>query len=267
MRGVIEFPPVVAGDDIDVSATTYLAFLQCPESAAARLRGEYGPESRASFKGGLSHRIFARHLRSGPIPPGEFEQACREEIGSGMNPKLGALGLRPSELQAVIAEVGALYERFRQASTEGFAGAEVQIEATPAPGVRLKGSIDAVFEEDGATRLVDWKTGGVGERAVDQLDFYTLLWALDREELPAVVEAVSVGTGQRAESVPTRADAERTAGRVAAMIDALRTSWDAGVAVERTGGPWCRYCPLLDGCAEGRAATTILGGGPGPGPG
>ena len=34
--------------------------------------------SRASFLGGLAHRLFARHLTGGPIPPGELEAVCRE---------------------------------------------------------------------------------------------------------------------------------------------------------------------------------------------
>ena len=56
-RMFIDLPEVRPGDDIDVSATTFVAFLQCPERAAARLRGEYGPDSRAAFKGGLSRSI------------------------------------------------------------------------------------------------------------------------------------------------------------------------------------------------------------------
>lgn len=252
------FPPVVPGDDVVVSATTFVSFERCPEQAAARLRGVYGPDSRVSFVGGLAHRIFARHLTSGPIDRAGLEAACREEIGSGMNAKMTALGLKPSSLAGIIEEVGGLYDRFKTLGTEGFEGAEVSLEATPAEGVLLRGSVDAVFDAgDAGVRLVDWKTGGLGDPGL-QLSFYSLLWALDRGEIPGRVEAVSVGSGERMEEVPTRAGIEETAASTAAMITALRESWRTGTDLERVGGPWCRWCPLLEDCPEGRAATRLL---------
>ena len=120
----IRFPEVPPGEDLVISATTYVSFDRCPEQAAGRMRGVYGPESRVSFVGGLAHRIFARHLSGGPISPDVFESACREEIGGGMNAKLSALGLKPSALAGVIEEVGQLYDRFKAMGTEGFEGAE-----------------------------------------------------------------------------------------------------------------------------------------------
>lgn len=254
----IRFPDVPPGEDLVISATTFVSFERCPEQAAGRLRGVYGPESRVSFVGGLAHRIFARHLGTGPIEPAEFEAACREEIGGGMNAKLASLGLKPSALAGVIEEVGELYDRFKRIGTEGFEGAEVLLEATPAEGVLLRGSIDAVFDDgDDGVRLVDWKTGGLGDPGV-QLGFYSLLWALDRDEIPGRVEAVSVGSGERMDEVPTRAGVEDTARRAAQMITALREAFARGDELERIGGPWCRWCPLLDDCAEGRATTAIL---------
>ena len=259
---MIEFPAVRPGEDIVISATTYVTYLKCPEQAGGRLRGVYGEESRRSFSGGLGHRVFARHLRDGPIEAGDFDQVCREEIGSSMNAKLTGLGLRPSELRDVIAEVGELYNRFRSMRHEGFAGAEVSLEAEPAPGVVLRGSIDAVFDGDTGLRLVDWKTGSVPDAATDQLRFYALLWALQRDELPARVEALSVASGEQVAEVPTEPVVQATADAVAAMIDRIRSAWeDGGEPLERTAGPWCRYCPLLEGCSEGSAAVKVASGG------
>jgi hypothetical protein len=257
----IRFPEVRPGEDIVVSATTYVSYARCPEQAAARLRGVYGPESRVSFVGGLAHRLFARHLSRGPIAPDGLEAACREEIGSGMNAKLTSLGLKPSALAGVIEEVGVLYDRFKTLGTEGFQGAEVSLESEPAAGVVLRGSVDAVFDDgpDAGVRLVDWKTGGLGDPGI-QLGFYAMLWALERGELPGRVEAVSVGSGERMDEVPTRAGVEATAARTAGMITALRESWASGTEMERVGGPWCRWCPLLEDCAEGSAATRLLQG-------
>ncbi len=251
------FPDVISGEELVLSASTFVTFERCPEQAAGRMRGVYGPESRPAFVGGLAHRIFARHLTRGPIDADDLTAACREEIGGSMNPKLVSLGLKPSELSGVIEEVSSLYERFKTLRADGFAGAEVMLELEPAEGVTLKGRVDAVFEDDGGVRLVDWKTGNLGDTQA-QLSFYAMLWALDRGEIPARIEAVSVKTGERSEAVPSRAMIDETAARAAEVIDALRTSWHDRSELERVAGPWCRWCPLLDECSEGRATVDLL---------
>lgn len=259
MLGVIEFPSVPAGEPVRISATTFVTYEKCPASAEARLRGNYGPDSRASFSGGLAHRVFARHLVHGSIEPDSFHQACREEIGSSpLNMKMAGLGFgKPSVLRPLIDEVQALYQRFRSVPTEGFVGAEVELAAEPAEGVTLVGKVDAVFGDDqGGPRLVDWKTGELGEPLV-QLQFYALLWALQEEVLPGRLEAVSVRTGERFSTVPSRADLDDVARRVADMVTRLRTAWASGTELDLCGGPWCRHCPLLEGCGEGMAAVGI----------
>jgi hypothetical protein len=126
-------------------------------------------------------------------------------------------------------------------------------------GVQLVGTIDAVYREDlGGHRLVDWKTGEVGD-AEDQLMFYSLLWALDQHEMPAYVEAVSVKTGERYRTVPSADDVKRVATEIGQMVDAIRRAWNDGAALPRNGGPWCRFCPLLDDCPEGQATEALLG--------
>ena len=109
----------------------------------------------------------------------------------------------------------------------------------------------------GGHRLVDWKTGDLGDPE-DQLFFYALLWALEKDEVPAYVEAVSVRTGERYRTVPTMADVNRVAAEVGTMVDDLRRAWSAGTEPARHGGPWCRYCPLLEDCVEGKAAEALL---------
>jgi hypothetical protein len=254
---MVVFPEVQPGDDIRLSASTFVAYRECPDYAKSRLEQVWGPDTIAGFKGGLAHQLFARHLKTGPISPGDVAQVCREEIGaSNLNHKMGPLGIKPSDLSRVIDEVGALYDRFRQFPTDGFEGAEVPLEASPIDGVTLHGKVDAVFADDGGVRLVDWKTGDIGD-VDDQLSFYVLLWTLDRGSLPGAVEAVSIRTGERHLSHPEPASASRTARQVADMVDALRTAWRESRGIERVGGPWCRYCGLLPTCDEGRAATSL----------
>ncbi|MDF1596123.1 MAG: PD-(D/E)XK nuclease family protein [Acidimicrobiia bacterium] len=254
---MIKFPEVRSGDDIRVSATSFVAYSECPERAAAHFRGIYGPDSKASFSGGLAHRLFARHLQQGEIQPARFEQVCREEIGSSnLNYKLSSVGLKPSSLGRVIEEVGLLYERFKRLPGEGFEAAEVSFDIEPTRGVNLVGRVDAVFGDESGPRLVDWKTGALGE-VVLQLGFYAMLWAMDRGELPGRLEAVSVATGERYFEVPALRDVQNTAEQAAAMINALREAWETGTGMERRGGPWCRFCPVLDGCQEGAAAVRV----------
>lgn len=256
----IQFPVLVDGDPIRISASTYTTFRRCPESANARLQGVFGPDSRAAFVGSLAHRVFSRHLTTGPIASEEFVQACREEIGgSTLNNKMAGLDMRPSTLVAAIEEVRGLYERFTRLPTEGFEGAEVSMRSEPGEGVELVGSVDAVYREDvEGHRLVDWKTGELGEPE-DQLLFYSLLWALDRGELPAYVEAVSVRTGERYRTVPSTQDVENVALELGELVNAVRSAWHSGSELERRGGPWCKYCPLLKDCPEGQSAEALLG--------
>lgn len=254
---MLVFPDVSPGEPVRISASTFVAFRQCPDLAMARLQGEWGPETRAAFSGGLAHRLFARHLTDGPVAADELPDVCRKEIGaSNLNYKLGPLGIKPSELGKLIVEVGAIYERFRRFPTDGFKGAEVTVQVEPTDGVTLVGSIDAVFEDGRGVRLVDWKTGALGD-VVDQLHFYALLWALDGKDLPCAVEAISVRTGERMTEVPQGATVAATASEVAEMVDRVREAWAAGTGIDRRGGPWCRYCAWLDDCVEGLAASEL----------
>lgn len=255
----IRIVPKKPGDDIRISATSFVNFKRCPASANARFQGNYGPDSRSSFTGSLAHRVFSRHLSSGSIASDDFVQACREEIGgSNLVNKMGGLELKPSTLAGVIEEVRGLYERFVRFPQDGFEGTEVTLAVHPADGVELVGTVDAIYKEDlGGHRLVDWKTGELGE-VHDQLNFYALLWALDRDEIPAYVEAVSVRTGERFRAEPTSNEVEAVAIVVGEMVDTLRENWSRHQEFDKHGGPWCRYCPILTGCSEGEATMVIL---------
>ena len=207
--------------------------------------------------GSLAHRIFARHLNSGPIADDDFVQACREEIGnSNLNHKVGSL-LKPSELAGVIEEVRQLYQRFSKLPGEGFDGSEVAIDHETPAGLKLVGVVDAIYSEGSGHRLVDWKTGGLGD-AEEQLDFYAFLWALDRSELPALVEAVSVKTGERYSTVPSSADVQQIADDVSELASDMRHSWSTSEELPKRGGPWCQYCPILESCEEGQATEALL---------
>lgn len=259
---MIPLPAIDPGEPLRVSATLYKTYLACPQQALGRLHGDYPADSMASFKGSLAHRLFARHLTEGPID--DVAAASRQEIGSGrMNPKLQALGIgKPSVLAPVIAEVGEMYQRFKQLPTDGFRAAEVGLEAALDNDVTLVGTVDAVFDDQRGVRIVDWKTGGYIDDGDGQLDFYCHAWAQQFGELPAVAEAVSVKTGERSAIEPTMERAVATGEAIVAMVNVLRQAFRRRDELDRRGSPACRWCPLLDSCEEGLAATTLASAAP-----
>jgi hypothetical protein len=261
---VIEFPETAPGEPLAVSATLFVTYRSCPQQALGRLQGQYPPDTIASFRGSLAHRLFARHLVRGPIADVDVPQACREEIGAAdghLNMKLGPLDLnRPSRLAPVLAEVGDLYARFKRFPTDGFRSAEVTLDVDAGNGVVLRGRVDAIFDDDAGTPIIiDWKTGSWLDDVEPQLTFYAMVWAMEHGVLPARAEAVSVQTGERTGITPTTEDAEQTAREVADMVNVLREVFATGDDLERRAGPHCRWCPLLEECTEGAAAVAILG--------
>lgn len=253
------FDDIVAGERISVSATLFTVYQKCPQQALGRLQGVYPPTTRASFKGSLAHRVFARHLEEGPIGGDVFEDVCRREVGSNLSGAMASLRMKPSEFRTVVTEIAALYGRFAELPVDGFVEAEMPIEVEPVDGVVIRGRVDAVFRDGDGVRIVDWKTGVSLDGAEPQLEFYAMAWEEAFGERPCVLEAVSVRTGEKIVTAPSGADIERVRREVSLMVGALRIAVADSRELPRTAGPFCRWCPLLDGCTEGQMATEILG--------
>ena len=254
------FSEIPDGDDLPISATLYVTYRRCPQQALARLQGIYQPPSRASFKGALAHRLFARHLERGPIPAADFDRVCREETGANLNQQLSGVGLRPSEFRSVVSEVEELYRRFAAFPVDGFMEAEASFETDVGAGVHLRGRLDAVFAVDGGERIVDWKTGTRLEGDAEaQVGFYALAWRKLHGSPPVASEAVSVVTGEAVGVSVSEAAIDRTEDEIASMVVALREAMVIEGELDRTAGPHCAWCPLLDDCSEGRSASELLG--------
>ena len=253
------FDAVPDGEEFPVSATLFVTFRRCPQQALARLRGIYPSPSRASFRGALAHRLIARHLEQGPIAPADLDRVCREETGANLNGQLAAVGLKPSEFRAVVAEVGELYTRFATLPQDRAVATEVSFDADVGGGITLRGRVDAVFEDEHGSRIVDWKTGReLGEDVDAQLGFYALGWRHVHGSAPIAMDAVSLSTGERRRIEPTERSMIRIEHDIATMVSALRAALHAESDLERTAGPHCRWCPVLDTCAEGSAAMELL---------
>jgi hypothetical protein len=252
------FRRIPPGAEFPVSATLYVTYLKCPQQALARLQGVYPAPSVAAFRGSLAHRIFARHLVGGPIAAEDFTLACKQEAGTHLGPTMASLGMKPSEFRAMTAEVKELYGRFEQVPSDGFEGAEVQVESEPAVGITIRGRVDAVFADGDGKRIVDWKTGAFLDDADPQLDFYAMAWQLANGSLPARMEVLSLKTGEKRVSEPTDESVIQTQQGVADMIESLRGAIQNRTELARTAGPYCRWCPLVDDCDEGATAMELL---------
>ena len=259
---MIEFPTPIPGDPVRISATLLTTYERCPGEAEGRLRGIYGEDSVASFTGALLHRVIRRHLEDGPIESESIPHVCRVEIGQGrLNAKMNAVGLgSSSRLEPIFASIGEKYGRFQRYPRDGFQSAEHLIEVEPVDGVTLVGKIDAVFEQEGGgLRLVDWKSGELGSPRT-QLGFYALIWTIHTGTMPAEIEVVSLGTGERHAEPVTETWMESVAATVSRLATAIRRFRTTGVSLPLSAGPWCRYCPLNDECSEGQAALALLEG-------
>lgn len=240
---------------LKLSATLYTTWKRCPAQARARLDGHYPPDTIDTFRGLLAHRIFARHLRDGPISPLEFSKVCRSEIGSSnLNYKVAELGLKPREVESVILVVGDLYRRFpRVARAQNVSNVEVQLDHELDTGILLTGRIDAISNGTaGPAVLIDWKTGELGD-AADQLRFYAVLYTLARSTMPLEVRAISIQTG---EMLSEWVDHKTIIDTELELIDCI-ADLRSDVRLE-TPGPYCRWCPILEECTVGRRALDVL---------
>ena len=258
---MIEVPPPTPGDPVRISATLLATYERCAGEAEGRLRGIYGGDTVASFTGALLHRVIRRHLEDGPIEPESIPHVCRVEIGQGrLSTKMNAVGLSSTtRLEPVFRSIAEKYERFQRYPQDGFRSAEQLIEVEPVEGVTLVGKIDAVFDGEDGLRLVDWKSGGLGSPR-SQLGFYALLWTLHGGAMPAEIEVVSLGTGERHAEPVTAAWMESVAAKVSDLATVIRRFRVTGDPLPLSAGPWCGYCPLSDQCSEGQAALALLEG-------
>jgi len=122
-------------------------------------------------------------------------------------PKAGYMSAKHREraMQQGIKTIQRIYERFTQTDepVPNITESSFRV-AIPDTNVVLKGRIDAVFETQKGSIIVDYKTGQsitspekAKQRATasDQLTMYALAWQLMHDELPAVLQLDFVETG------------------------------------------------------------------------
>ncbi len=256
-HGTVITPELPPGEALRISASGFLSYLNCPANFGARLDGKFGADSVPAFRGALAHAVFARHLEGGEIAEHDFDGVCRRAIGSSnINYKMANLGLGITAIRETIAEVGEMYQRFKRLPRDGFRSSEVHLEVDFAPGVTLLGRVDAVYDDERGVRLVDWKSGDLGEVA-QQLRFYALVWYLSEGEAPGTIEAFSVQSGEQYREEPTDALLQETADLVGDLVRTVRAATSLDQPLDRIPGMYCRYCPILSECSEGQTAARV----------
>ncbi len=233
-----------------LSVTGLVTYARCPKqfywsavrplprrsSAAARLGIEI--HRWIELRAGLQ----LTHIEPEPEPEHDNDELDPDRLPVGVNP---AAGLRASFLASAWA---------------GLDPDRVEAPFVLAVGGHLvRGRIDAVYQRDGRTELVDFKTGrpaAEGDRAAGtQLDLYGLAavdaWRTD----PGLLRTTYCYL--RPDGPPLVVSSDWDSSTVAGVRARLATTLDA-LAEARFGptpGRWCRACDFLAFCPVGQAAV------------
>ncbi len=129
-------------------------------------------------------------------------------------------------------------------------------------GQMVRGRIDAVYERDGRTELVDFKTGSRPARgdasARTQLDLYGMAavdtWGVEPGALRTTYCYLRADGPAEIDAVDWDAHAlVAVRGRLGRALDGLTLN-----RYPTASGPWCRRCDFVAFCPAGRAAVAVL---------
>ena len=158
---------------------------------------------------------------------------------------------------AVIAPIGPLLEAYftledpRRVEPHA---REMGVSTELPSGLSLRGYIDRVdISPTGLVRLVDYKTGrspgaGFEAKALFQMRFYALLWWRTADQIPARLELLYFGDGQRISYEPAEAELRATERKIMALRDAIARAAIHGFTA--TPSALCSWCSFQDACPE-----------------
>lgn len=121
-------------------------------------------------------------------------------------------------------------------------------------GLALRGYIDRVdVSPTGLVRLVDYKTGrspgaGFEAKALFQMRFYALLWWRTTGQVPARLDLLYFGDGQRISYEPAEDELLATERKIMALSDAISRAATQGFPA--TPSALCGWCSFQDSCPE-----------------
>ena len=121
-------------------------------------------------------------------------------------------------------------------------------------GLALRGYIDRVdVSPTGLVRLVDYKTGrspgaGFEAKAMFQMRFYALLWWRTSGQVPARLDLLYFGDGQRISYEPAEDELLATERKITALSDAISRAATQGFPA--TPSALCSWCSFQDACPE-----------------
>jgi hypothetical protein len=126
-------------------------------------------------------------------------------------------------------------------------------------GSRCRAKVDLQLgQPEGMTAgkvLVDFKTGRFSPTHLEDLRFYALIETLRIGTPPRLIASYYLDQGRFVPEEVSVAQLETTVMRVVAGIEKMVVLTDSERAPLKITGPACRWCPLLDDCAEGTSAV------------
>lgn len=254
------------GDDPDASLWLTKHDLSSVHGCEAR----YLADRAAGFawsvplaRGSIVHKAveLSVHWRGEPVPLDLVDEAVARlsQDSSGLGEWLRRQG--EAELAELRSAAGAAVNAFLEcfpplrAAWHPVTESPVRVDLLD-DRVTLRGRIDlSLGRATGTTAgkvLIDLKTGGPNHTHVDDLRFYALLETIRLGTPPRLLASFYLETGRAQPEVVTEALLDAAVHRTVEGAVRLVELAAGAAPVKRPGTP-CRWCPVLDDCAEGRA--------------
>jgi hypothetical protein len=212
-------------------------------------------------RGTVVHKAIelAIHWR-GPVEPAEVvdEAIARLSDEEGHGPSDFLEQLRPAERAQLRSFVVDRFTKFDEcfpplkAAWRPVTESSARVELLGG-AVRLSTRVDLTLGAPGSKVIIDLKSGRIFPQHREDLRFYALVDALRSGQAPRLLATYSLDSArpdveQVTEGV-LQAAARRLVDGALAMSAVQREEREA----TRTAGPPCRWCPIADDCAPGRA--------------
>lgn len=245
--------------DLWISKHKIASALDCEEHHLVPDDFQWSP---ANAKGTIAHRAIQLMLtwRGEPTPTDLVDEAMArladEERGIGQWIDTLSAGDDADVRGQTIDRVTKFMEDFPPLSKKWNPMTESSVRWPNSGQIVLSGKVDLVFgrpaHRESRKVIIDLKTGRPRPQHRQDLGFYALLETLAREVPPRKVATFYLDAGEaHAEDVSERmlrSAVRRTLDGINAIVEL-----NAGRPPVRRTGVSCRWCPLADGCDDGRA--------------
>ncbi len=227
-------------------------------------RSEPFTANAATVRGTIAHKAIELSVQTSTASPGRLVDRALSRLADSDNWTAQWLGeaddLDLAEVRGLACErVTKFVECFPPLPTGWRPVTESRLSCDLHDGlIRLSGKIDlAIGGPDGLQAgkvIVDLKTGNRSSTHIEDLRFYALLETLRLGVPPWKVASYYLDSGTFVFETVTEGLLEAAARRVVDGAIKLAELLEGERPPIRRAGPTCAWCPLLDGCEDGRRA-------------